>query len=75
MSEMPFILSNRDEDRKIFEAMINKTMASFFRTMGDGKAFSGIDPYSLRRKVNLDSKARRESFTRLASASSASFKV
>ena len=48
---MPFILSNRDEDRKIFEAMINKTMASFFRTMGDGKAFSGIDPYSLRRKV------------------------
>ena len=51
MSEMPFILSNRDEDRKIFEAMINKTMASFFRTMGDGKAFSGIDPYSLRRKV------------------------
>ena len=52
MFEMPFILSNRDEDRKIFEAMINKTMASFFRTIDDESAFSGINPYVLRKEIN-----------------------
>ena len=52
MSEMPFILSDKDEDKKEFEAMINKTMASFFRTMGGEEAFSGINPYVLRDEIN-----------------------
>ena len=52
MSNKPFILSNKSEDKKEFEAMINKTMASFFRTIDDESAFSGINPYVLRKEIN-----------------------
>ncbi len=52
MSNKPFILSNKNEDKKEFEAMINKTMASFFRTTEDPSAFSGINPYVLRKEIN-----------------------
>ena len=52
MRDKSFILSDRIEDKKEFEAMINSTMASFFRTMGDGSAFSGINPYELRKEVS-----------------------
>ena len=52
MSNKPFILSNKIEDKKEFEAMINKTMASFFRTIDDERAFSGINPYVLRKEIN-----------------------
>lgn len=52
MSNKPFILSNKSEDKKEFEAMINKTMASFFRTIDDKSAFSGINPYVLRKEIN-----------------------
>ena len=52
MSNKPFILSNKTEDKKEFEAMINKTMASFFRTIDDESAFSGVNPYVLRKEIN-----------------------
>lgn len=52
MSNKPFVLSNKTEDKKEFEAMINKTMASFFRTIDDERAFSGINPYVLRKEIN-----------------------
>ena len=52
MSNKPFILSNKIEDKKEFEAMINKTMASFFRTIDDESPFYGINPYALRKEIN-----------------------
>ena len=51
MSNKPFILSNKNEDKKEFEAMINATMASFFRTIDHDSAFSGINPYVLRDRI------------------------
>lgn len=51
MSDLPFILSNREEDKKVFEAMIGETMASFFRSTKESSAFSGINPYDLRDRV------------------------
>ncbi|MBQ0071389.1 MAG: diaminobutyrate decarboxylase, partial [Spirochaetales bacterium] len=50
MSE-PYILSNTPEDKAKFEAMIDKTIASFFASVQDKSAFSGINPYNLRKQV------------------------
>lgn len=50
MSER-YILSNTQEDKLRFEEMIDETISSFFNTLTDDKAFSGINPYELRDKI------------------------
>lgn len=47
----PYIISGKPEDRAVFESMIKQTMDAFFASVGDGSAFSGINPYELRAKI------------------------
>ncbi|MCQ2412988.1 MAG: pyridoxal-dependent decarboxylase [Sphaerochaetaceae bacterium] len=49
--ELPFIFSNAPEDRAQFEAMLDKTIASFFASVKDNSAFSGVDPFVLRKQI------------------------
>ncbi len=51
MSDFPSIFANDERTRKEYEAVVEKTMASFLSSLGDDSAFSGINPYVLREKV------------------------
>ncbi len=52
MSDFPCIFKNDDETRKEYEAVVEKTTASFLSSIKDGSAFSGINPYVLRKKID-----------------------
>jgi L-2,4-diaminobutyrate decarboxylase len=51
MSDFPYIISDSTEDRREYEAVVEKTMASLFSSFSDNSAFSGINPYDLRREI------------------------
>ena len=51
MSDFPYIISDSIEDRKEYEAVVEKTMASLFSSFSDNSAFSGMNPYALRDKI------------------------
>lgn len=46
------LLSESKEVQERFSEMIRETLAAIFDSFSDGSAFSGIDPYELREKVN-----------------------
>lgn len=48
----PLILSERPEDISAFKTMIEKTLDSAIPEIKGGAAFSGIDPYELRKRIN-----------------------
>ncbi len=48
----PVLLSESKEIQDRFSEMIRETLSAIFRSFSDDSAFSGIDPYELREKVN-----------------------
>ncbi len=48
----PVLLSNSKEVQERFSEMIRETLSAIFASFSDDSAFSGIDPYELREKVN-----------------------
>ncbi len=52
MSDLPFIFSNDEKTRRSLEAVVEKTMASFLSSVTDDSAFSGINPYELRKEIS-----------------------
>lgn len=46
------LLSESKEVQERFSEMIRETLSAIFDSFSDGSAFSGIDPYELREKVN-----------------------
>lgn len=48
----PYIISDKPEDKALFDSMIKRTMEAFFASIKDSNAFSGINPYELRAKIN-----------------------
>ena len=48
----PVLLSESKEIQDRFSEMIRETLSAIFRSFSDDSAFSGIDPYELRQKVN-----------------------
>ena len=48
----PLLLSESKEVQERFSEMINETLSAVFGSFSDDSAFSGIDPYELREKVN-----------------------
>ena len=48
----PLLLSESEDVQERFREMVRETLSSVFRSFSDGSAFSGIDPYDLRGKVN-----------------------
>ena len=48
----PLLLSESKEVQERFSEMIDKTLSAVFESFSDDSAFSGIDPYELREKVN-----------------------
>ena len=48
----PVLLSESKEVQERFSEMIRDTLSAIFRSYSDDSAFSGIDPYELREKVN-----------------------
>ncbi len=51
MSDFPYIFSNDDKTREEYKAVVEKAMASFLSSVRDDSAFSGINPYVLRREI------------------------
>ncbi len=51
MSETPFIYDNSASTREQYSSMVKKTVESFLSSIEDEGAFSGINPYQLREKV------------------------
>ncbi len=51
MSDFPYIFSNNDKTREEYKAVVEKAMASFLSSVRDDCAFSGINPYVLRREI------------------------
>ncbi len=50
--ETPLLLSNSKEVQERFSLMIRETLTSIFNSYSDDSAFSGIDPYALREKID-----------------------
>ena len=48
----PILLSESKDVQDRFSEMIRETLSAIFRSYSDDSAFSGIDPYELREKVN-----------------------
>ena len=48
----PLLLSESKEVQERFSEMIDETLSAVFGSFSDDSAFSGIDPYELREKVN-----------------------
>ena len=48
----PLLLSDSQEIRDRFSQMIRETLSAIYGSYSDDSAFSGIDPYDLRKKVN-----------------------
>lgn len=48
----PLLLSETDAVKERFTEMVRETLASVFRSYSDNSAFSGIDPYALRERIN-----------------------
>ena len=48
----PLLLSESKEVQERFSEMIDETLSAVFESFSDDSAFSGIDPYELREKVN-----------------------
>ena len=48
----PLLLSESKEVQERFSEMIEETLSAVFGSFSDDSAFSGIDPYELREKVN-----------------------
>lgn len=51
VEKLPFILSSDPEERAGFENMMEKTLHAALDSYSDGSAFSGINPYELRNKI------------------------
>ena len=49
---IPTLLSESKDVQDRFSEMIKETLSAIFRSYSDDSAFSGIDPYDLREKVN-----------------------
>ena len=52
MSDFPYIFKNDEETRNEYKAVVEKTMASFLSSVNDDSAFSGINPYVLRKEID-----------------------
>ena len=48
----PLLLSESPEVKEKLSEMLRETLSAIFRSYSDDSAFSGIDPYELREKVN-----------------------
>ena len=48
----PILLSESKDVQDRFSEMIKETLSAIFRSYSDDSAFSGINPYELREKVN-----------------------
>jgi len=48
----PLLLSESKEVQERFSQMLRETLEAIFNSFSDGSAFSGIDPYELRAKIN-----------------------
>ncbi len=52
MSDTPYIFDNTKETRDKYSRMVEKTLSTFLSSIKDESAFSGIDPYDLRARIN-----------------------
>ncbi len=52
MSDTPFIFDNTRETRDKYSKMVEKTLSTFLSSVKDESAFSGINPYELRARIN-----------------------
>ncbi len=52
MSDTPFIFDNTRETREKYSKMVEKTLSTFLSSVKDESAFSGINPYELRARIN-----------------------
>ena len=55
MLEHNLLLSNDESDRNAYKAIIDKTVESILSSFSDESAFSGINPYELRDRINSKS--------------------